>query len=113
MATAPDDPHIHVEAGPLRSRAAERHMLASTFGLTADLPATVQTACGRRVPYAMTSGAPESVTCLPCREHASEQHLRFAVQVETLGAGPGAPFDAHDAATAAAAHRDLARRFAS
>ncbi|GGN69454.1 hypothetical protein GCM10010112_34990 [Actinoplanes lobatus] len=113
MANPSDDPHIHVEAGALRSRAAERNMLAATFGLAAQLPAEVPTACGRRVPYAMTSTLPESVTCLPCREHAGERHRRFADQVEALGPGPGSPFSDRDAATSAAAHRDIARRFAS
>ncbi|MFC4071072.1 hypothetical protein [Actinoplanes subglobosus] len=106
-----DDPHIHVEAGKLRSRAAERNLLASVFGLVGDLPAEVTTACGVRTPFAMTSAEPDMVTCLPCRKHAAERHRRFADQVADLGAGPGSPFTAMDAATAAAAHHDIARRF--
>jgi hypothetical protein len=109
--TSPGDPHIHVEEGALRSRAAVRNLLASTFGLVGDLPAEVETACGLRTPFVMTSDEPDSVTCLPCRKHAAEQHRRFAVQVATLGAGPGSPFRGADAAGAAAAHHDLARRF--
>ncbi|BEL07697.1 hypothetical protein Q0Z83_058880 [Actinoplanes sichuanensis] len=108
-----DDPHIHVEAGKLRSRAFERNLLASVFGLVGDLPAEVTTACGVRVPFAMTSAEPDTVTCLPCREHAAERHRRFADQVALLGAGPGSPFTGMEAADAAAAHRELARRFDS
>ena len=63
-----------------------------------------------RVPYAMTSRRPESVTCLACREHARREHLRFAEQVTNL-AGTAAPVDRHLADRAAAHHRDLARRF--
>ncbi|GIE36357.1 hypothetical protein Ait01nite_094020 [Actinoplanes italicus] len=110
MATTPDDPHIHVEAGA-RSSAAARNLLASTFGLVAELPAQVATGCGRQVPRAMTSGVPESVTCLPCREHAAEQHLRLADLAATLGPLPGSPISVADAHQAAAHHRDLARRF--
>lgn len=106
-----DDPHIHVEAGKLRSRAAERNLLASVFGLVGDLPAEVTTACGTRVPFVMTSAEPGAVTCLPCRAHAAERHRRFADQVAELGPGPGSPFSGMDAARAAIAHRDLARRF--
>jgi hypothetical protein len=106
-----DDPHIHVEAGVLRFRAAERHILASVFGLVGELPAEVTSACGLRTPFAMTSAEPDTVTCLPCREHAAEQHRRFADQVGTLGAGPASPLGGTDAAHAAAAHHDIARRF--
>jgi hypothetical protein len=109
--TNPGDPHIHVEGGPLRARAAERNRLASMFGLVGDLPAEVTTACGLRAPFAMTSAEPGSVTCLPCREHAAGQHRHFADQVATLGAGPGSPLSGVEAARAAAAHHDLARRF--
>lgn len=113
MAGPPDDPHVHVEAGTLRSRAAEREMMASLFGLAADLPAEVTTACGLRVPFAMTSGRPEHVTCLPCREHAGDQHRRLADQVAALGPAPGSPINATDAARAAAEHRAIADRFAA
>ena len=105
-----DDPHIHVESG-LRSRAVERDLMASLFGLAADLPVEVGTGCGVRVPFAMTSTQPDSVTCLPCREHAGERHRQLADQVATLGVGPGSPFGGTDLAAAADAHRDIARRF--
>ncbi|MFI7598135.1 hypothetical protein [Actinoplanes sp. NPDC049681] len=106
------DPHIHVEVNVIRADAAVRNVLASTFGLAGDLPAEVRTGCGQRVPYAMTSARPESVTCLACREHAHRQHLRFADQIVTLGGAPGATISGPEAARAAAEHRSLARRFA-
>lgn len=87
-------------------------MLAATFGLVAELPAEVATGCGTRVPLAMTSHLPERVTCLPCREHAAAQHLRFADQVALLGPLPGSPLGEGDALRAAAEHRATARRFA-
>jgi hypothetical protein len=110
MAAHPDDPHIHVEAG-LGSGATTRNVLASTFGLVGNLPTEVRTGCGRDSPLAMTSTTPENVTCLPCREHAAEQHLRLAGLVAELGPLPGSPVDASDVARAAAHHRALARRF--
>ncbi|WP_433795361.1 hypothetical protein [Actinoplanes sp. CA-252034] len=106
-----NDPHIHVESGGLRYRAAQRNLLASTFGLISELPAEVTTACGVRVPFVMTSAEPNAVTCLPCRKHAAEQHRRFADQVAELGPAPSSPLSDLDATRAAAAHRDLARRF--
>lgn len=109
MAT-PTDPHIHVEAR-LGASGRTRDMLAATFGLVAELPAEVATGCGTRVPLAMTSHLPERVTCLPCREHASAQHLRFADQVAFLGPMPGSPLAGTDAVRAAAEHRAMARRF--
>ncbi|GAA1621643.1 hypothetical protein [Actinoplanes couchii] len=105
------DPHIHVEAR-LSGSGRTRDMLAATFGLVAELPAAVETGCGTEVPLAMTSHLPERVTCLPCREHASAQHLRFADQVAELGPMPGSPIAESDALRAAAEHRALARRFA-
>ncbi|WP_430786211.1 hypothetical protein [Actinoplanes sp. G11-F43] len=95
------DPHIHVEAGALRSRAAERNMVASLFGLAATLPPEVSTPCGLRVPFAMTSGSPDRVTCLPCREYAAAQYRILADQVVDLGLDP----------QVATAHRETARRF--
>jgi hypothetical protein len=109
--TSPGDPHIHVEGGRLRSRAADRNLLAAMFGLVGELPAEVTTACGLRTPFVMTSAEPDSVTCLPCRKHAAGQHRHFADQVAVLGAGPGSSFSGLDPVRTAAAHRDLARRF--
>jgi hypothetical protein len=48
------DPHIHVDV-KFRGDVVVRDVLASTFGLAADLPATVTTGCDLRVPPAMTS----------------------------------------------------------
>jgi hypothetical protein len=85
--------------------------MAATWGLVADLPSVVTTGCGLSVPFAMTSAHPEKVTCLPCREHAGRQHLRFADQLESLASMPGSTISAPQAAPAAAKHRDLAARF--
>ncbi|WP_326728403.1 hypothetical protein [Streptomyces phaeochromogenes] len=105
------DPHIHVEAKVGRGDAAVRNVLASTFGLAGDLPGVVDTGCGLRVPYAMTSPRPDRVTCLACREHAAREHLRLAEMVERLGLMPGSTISGTEAKQAAEWHRDLAKRF--
>ncbi|WP_314175562.1 hypothetical protein [Streptomyces winkii] len=105
------DPHIHVESKVVHGDAAARNMLASTFGLAGDLPSAVTTGCGLRVPYAMTSPRPDSVTCLACREHAHTEHLRLAGEVERLGGMPGSVISPAQAKLAADRHRDLARSF--
>lgn len=106
------DPHIHVERGLSRD-AAVRSMLASTFGLVGDLPSRVTTGCGVEVPFAMTSPRPESVTCLPCREHAVRLHTQAAEQAEQMIglAGPVPPGE--HLTRAAQQHREQARRFAT
>ena len=106
------DPHIHVEQSATRHDARVRNLLAGTFGLVGDLPETAATGCGLRVPYAMTSERPESVTCLACREHGRAQHLRLAEEIERLGAMPGSVVTGAQAGLVAEHHRDLARRFA-
>ncbi|MGX1907915.1 hypothetical protein ACWIID_03485 [Streptomyces phaeochromogenes] len=105
------DPHIHVEAKVALGDAAVRNVLASTFGLAGDLPSVVDTGCGLRVPYAMTSPRPGSVTCLACREHGRREHLRLAEMVERLGLMPGSTISGTQAKQAADWHRDLAERF--
>jgi hypothetical protein len=104
------DPHIHVDR-KLGADVAARGILASTFGLAADVPAAVTTGCGRQAPLAMTSTHPEKVTCLPCRDFAHGQHLRLADQLELLGAMPGSVITPEQTAAAAALHRDLAGRY--
>jgi hypothetical protein len=106
------DPHIHVERGVTRDDARTRNLLAGTFGLVGDLPETAATGCGVRVPYAMTSPRPESVTCLACREHARAEHTHLAGEIERLGGMPGSVITGAQAGQAAEHHRDLARRFA-
>ncbi|WP_433825630.1 hypothetical protein ACQP2E_26390 [Actinoplanes sp. CA-015351] len=106
------DPHIHVDA-QLGGQVASRRILASAFGLAADLPPTVRTGCGQEVPRAMTSVRPESVTCLACRRFACHAHTQLAIQVESFGAMPGSPLSAAQATEAAAHHRALAHRFAA
>jgi hypothetical protein len=105
------DPHIHVEL-TFHARAATRNLLASTFGLAADLPTSVTTGCGIVVAYAMTSAKPESVTCLACREHAHREHLRLADQMERLGRMPGMNLDSDSVTRAVDGHRAVARQFA-
>ncbi|OEV02572.1 hypothetical protein [Streptomyces nanshensis] len=109
---ASDDPHIHVETKTAQGGAAVRGLTASVFGLAADAPAQVDSGCGRRVPYAMTSPLPEKVTCLACREHARAEHLRLAESVERLGGMPGSVVGPREARLAAGRHRGLAERFA-
>ncbi|MGW1216131.1 hypothetical protein ACWD5F_41520 [Streptomyces sp. NPDC002499] len=106
------DGHIHVDSKLLRDNAAVRGAPAATFGLVGDAPSTVTAGCGLRVPYAMTSGRPESVTCLPCREHAGREHRRLAAQLEGLVGTPGVHVEEDRVRRASAHHRDLARRFA-
>ncbi|MDQ0760639.1 hypothetical protein [Streptomyces canus] len=108
-----DDPHIHVEVKVVRGEAAVRNMLAATFGLAGDLPSVVPTGCGLRVPYAMTSPRPDHVTCLPCREHARSEHLRFADEIERIGGLPGSSVTPAEARRVAERHRALAQGFAS
>lgn len=106
------DPHIHVELKIAQAHAARRNMIASTFGLVADTPSVVTTGCGLRVPYAMTSPRPESVTCLACREHAHREYLRFADQIERLSRMPGMSITSDQATKATERLRDLGKRFA-
>lgn len=108
---AGNDPHIHVQAQALRDDAAARNLIAATFGLVGDLPSVVATGCGLRVPYAMTSTRPDRVTCLACREHARQEHLRFAAVVERLSRMPGSAFTPAQGKLAADRLRDLAQRF--
>ncbi|SDL31321.1 hypothetical protein [Nonomuraea jiangxiensis] len=106
------DPHIHVDRKVMGAGADYRNVIASTLGAVPDAPTSVTTGCGLQVAYAMTSSRPESVTCLPCREHARQEHLRFAEQVERLGRMPGAPVTGDEVAKAARWARDIAGRFA-
>jgi hypothetical protein len=111
-----DDPYIHV-AADLGMEVYARNMLASTFGLVTDTPSDVPSGCGRRVARAMTSRRPESVTCLACREHAAQRHLRLAQQVRRLtrgqgyGVSEGYGVSAARVRQAVEGHQDLARRF--
>ncbi|CUU59205.1 hypothetical protein Ga0074812_12596 [Parafrankia irregularis] len=101
------DPHVHVEWSTPNTSADVRTVTAAVFGLVADSPRTVRTGCGQHVPYAATSSRPERVTCLPCREHARDRHLRYAARIEQ-----SAPLGGGDRAqTAARTLRDLAHRF--
>ena len=106
------DPHIHVDV-KFHADVTARDLLASTFGLAADLPPAVTTGCGLRVPHAMTSAHPANVTCLACRDFAHRHHLHLADQLEHLSRMPGTAVTPDQAAAAAARYRDLARRFAS
>ncbi|SDM22624.1 hypothetical protein [Allokutzneria albata] len=106
------DPHIHVERKVLESSPAVRNLVTSMLGRAIDAPSVVASGCGLRVPYAMTSPHPESVTCLPCRDHAHREYLRFADQFERLGAAAGSTVTSGQVTEAAQRLRDLANRFA-
>ncbi|MCL9793955.1 hypothetical protein [Frankia sp. AgKG'84/4] len=96
----------------LQTGAAYRNLVVATVGSAPDAPTVVTTGCGLRVPYAMTSRRPETVTCLPCREHAEREHRTFAEHVERLDRLSGGPLAAGPATSAARWARDLATRFA-
>ncbi|OHV34163.1 MULTISPECIES: hypothetical protein [Pseudofrankia] len=105
-----DDPHVHVEWTVPNTSAEVRAVTASVFGLVGDAPRTVRAGCGAEVPYAATSPHPERVTCLPCRDHARDRHLRYAATIEQSAPLLGA--DQVQAALAAARRlRALADRF--
>jgi len=105
------DGHIHVDRRLLVDNPAARGMPATAFGLVGDPPSVVTTGCGLRVPYAMTSRRPESVTCLPCREHAAREHLRQAEGLDRLAGSPGPSF--RDEPCERPRLRGLARRFSA
>jgi hypothetical protein len=105
------DPHIHVDVR-FHADVASRERIAATFGLVADVPATVTTGCDLRVPLVMTSSHPEQVTCLACREFAHREHLRLAEQIERLGRMPGSMITPDQVSAVAARHRDAATKFA-
>ncbi|HJP76890.1 MAG TPA: hypothetical protein VJ914_21660 [Pseudonocardiaceae bacterium] len=105
------DPHIHVEQNVLASGPSVRNLMSSMLGRVPDAPSVVTTGCGARVPYAMTSARPESVTCLACRAHASREYLRSADQIERLGPLPGMTVTSDQMANAVERLRDLAKRF--
>ena len=87
-----------------------RNLISSMLGRVPDAPSAA-TGCGLQVPYAMTSPRPESVTCLPCREHAHGEYRRFADQIERLGPMPGMKITGDQVADAAERLRGLAMRF--
>lgn len=105
--------HTHVDRKILEAGAAYRNLLVSSTGLVPDEPTVVTTGCGARVPYARTSVRPESVTCLPCREHAAAEHLRYAGQVERLSRMAGSVITPAQAGEAAERARETARKFAN
>jgi hypothetical protein len=115
------DPHIHVEKMPVPGfgNAAMRELIMDALGIASDLPKTVGTGCGRRRPIAMTSTVPENVTCLPCREYARAERIRWAEMAESLiGVLDGDPVFAAQAkvtprqlAEQAREHRAVAGRY--
>ncbi|MFL6124694.1 hypothetical protein [Actinophytocola sp.] len=106
------DPHIHVDRKVIEAGADYRDVVTSLLGVVPDRPSVVTAGCGQQVSYAMTSTRPESVTCLPCREHAHREYTRLATQFEHLGSMPGSTVvPAGEMAKAAAHLQDLARRF--
>ena len=109
-----NDPHIHVEVNLFRGTAT-RKMLASTFGLVADLPTRVTTGCGEQVSLAMTSPRPEKVTCLACREHAARWHTRAAEEAAEMHRldSMALVVQPEQFRQSIAEHRALAERFAA
>ncbi|WP_216901934.1 hypothetical protein [Nocardia alni] len=107
------DPHIHVEQKVMQAGVDYRNLVVSILGKPIDPPSVVTTGCGVRVPYAMTSQRPESVTCLACRDHAHREHLRLADQLEQMSRMPGTAVPPDRAARAAQRLRNLAQRFSS
>jgi hypothetical protein len=105
------DPHIHVEQKVLEAGPAYRNLIVSMLGRVTDAPSVVTTGCGVQVPFAMTSTRPESVTCLPCREHAHREYLRLADQLERMGSMPGTNFAGDQVVEGVQRIRDLAKRF--
>ena len=105
------DPHVHVEQKVLEAGPTTRNLISSMLGRTTDAPSVVTTGCGLRVAYAMTSPRPESVTCLPCRDHAHREYLRFADQFQRLRPMPGVGITADQLAGAVERLQDLAKRF--
>ncbi|MEU7524691.1 hypothetical protein AB0A74_03055 [Saccharothrix sp. NPDC042600] len=105
------DPHIHVERKVLDAGPTVRNLVSSMLGRVTDAPSVTTTGCGLRVPYAMTSPRPESVTCLACREHAHREYLRLADRFERLGPTPDRTITEDQVAEAVGRLRDLAKRF--
>jgi hypothetical protein len=105
------DPHVHVEHKVLSAGPDLRNLMSSMLGRVPDAPSVVTTGCGLKVPYAMTSSRPESVTCLDCREYASREYSAFAAQLDRLGSLPEMNVTAAQIASAAQRLQDLAKRF--
>jgi hypothetical protein len=75
-----NDPQIHI-ASDLNLDGAVRNMVASAFGAASDLPSTVTTACGLRVPRGNTSRLPdESPAWRAASTH--KRYLDHANQIE-------------------------------
>jgi hypothetical protein len=111
MGEVEGDPHIHVVRNVTQAGAAYRGVITSMFGRAMDSPSVVTTGCGVRVGYAMTSVHPEKVTCLACRDHARQEYLRLAGQIERLSGGAGSAVAPDRGAAAARRLREVARRF--
>jgi hypothetical protein len=105
------DPHIHVEQKVLEAGPEVRNLVVSMLGRAPDAPGVVTAGCGARVPYAMTSARPQSVTCLACRDHAHREYLRLAGQFERMGSTTGTGLTGDQLAEAVQRLRDLAKRF--
>ncbi|WP_062347849.1 hypothetical protein [Herbidospora yilanensis] len=93
--------HTHVDRKILEAGAAYRNLLVSSTGW------------GVQAPHALTSIRPESLTCLPGREHAAAGHRRYAGQVERLSRMTGSVVTPAEAGEAATRARDTARKFAN
>jgi hypothetical protein len=115
------DPYVHAERTPAPGfgHVAMRSIITAAVGLVPDLPKTVGTGCGVRLPLAMTSTRPESITCLPCREWARAEYRTWAgmahAAAELAEAEPRAAIAAKttpaDLLDEERAYRELAARF--
>lgn len=110
------DPHIHVARKVVEAGADFRSAVTSLLGVVPSQPSETATGCDRRVPLAMTATRPESVTCLPCREHAHREYLALADQFARLSEPPGLTITGitrEQVTEAITRLRDLAARFAN
>jgi hypothetical protein len=115
------DPHIHAEKTPMPGfgHAAIGAIITEAIGVAPSLPKTVGTGCGVRRPFAMTSTAPEKITCLACRDWARAEYLLWAgmahAAAELAEAEPRAAIAAmatlEDLRAEERAYRQLAARF--
>ena len=99
-------PHVHI-ASDLNLDGAVRNLV----GVAGDLPSTVTTGCGLRVPRGKTSRSPDGVTCRACRQDAHQPYLAYADQIERLDQLPGMNITAAQIRSAAGRSREIAREF--
>lgn len=107
------DPLVHVEKAPMPNfgQAHIRNLVATATGLVGDLPKSVGTGCGKRRKLSQTSNNPRKVTCLPCREWAKAEELKWAEMAESALSFDIEPEVREQIADQAAKHREAAKEF--